>query len=58
MFLRPASMPTRQPFNSIENKAFVTTDSYSINGQRTNSNHRGLTIQRTNDGQTRKVIVR
>lgn len=45
-------------FNSIENKAFVTTDSYSINGQRTNSNHRGLTIQRTSDGQTRKVIVR
>ena len=29
-----------------------------MDGQRTNSNHRGLTIQRTNDGQTRKVIVR
>ena len=45
-------------FNSIENKAFVTTDSYSINGQRTNSNHRGLTIQRTSNGQTRKVITK
>ena len=44
--------------NSIENKAFVTTDSYSINGQRTNSNHRGLTIQRTSNGQTRKVITK
>lgn len=44
--------------NSIGNKAFVITDSYSINGQRTNSSHRGLTIQRTSDGQTRKVITK
>ena len=44
--------------NGLENKAFVTTDSYSINGQRTNSNHRGLTIQRTSNGQTCKVITK
>ena len=44
--------------NSLENKVSVTTDSYSINGQRTNSNHRGLTIQRTSNGQTRKVITK
>ena len=44
--------------NDAKNESTIVIDSYSIDGQRTNSNHRGLTIQRTNDGKTRKVIVR
>jgi len=44
--------------NDAKNELTIVKDSYSIDGQRTKSNHRGLTIQRTNDGKTRKVIVR
>jgi len=44
--------------NNAKNELTIVKDSYSIDGQRTKSNHRGLTIQRTNDGKTRKVIVR
>lgn len=44
--------------NDAKNESTIVKDSYSIDGRRTNSNHRGLTIQRTNDGKTRKVIVR
>ena len=34
------------------------SERFSLGGQRVNDNHRGLTIQRTSDGQTRKVINR
>ena len=44
--------------NDTKNESTVVKDSYSVSGQRTTGNYRGLTIQRTNDGQTRKVIVR
>lgn len=44
--------------NDAKNESTIVKDSYSIDGRRTNSNHRGLTIQRTNDGKTRKVFVR
>lgn len=44
--------------NETKNESTVVKDSYSVSGQRTTGNYRGLTIQRTNDGQTRKVIVR
>lgn len=44
--------------NEIKNESTIVKDSYSVSGQHTTSNHRGLTIQRTSDGQTRKVIVR
>lgn len=42
----------------IQAKGSEVKDSYSLNGQRTSSNYRGLTIQRSSDGKTRKVIIR
>ena len=42
----------------IQAKGSEVKDSYSLNGQRTSSNYRGLTIQRSSDGKIRKVIFR
>ena len=44
--------------NETKNESTFIKDSYSVSGQRTTGSYRGLTIQRTNDGQARKVIVR
>jgi hypothetical protein len=33
-------------------------DRYSISGQRVNANQRGIMIERTGNGQTKKVLIK
>lgn len=43
--------------NSVQVDKTVT-ERFSLSGQRVNSNHRGIVIQRTNDGRSRKILNR